>query len=124
MSHLDDIYKKVPKTKCKGKCRNSCGPIHIPKSEMDNIKKYCQDNDKDFYQLPETIDFAKLVEDFKQGKCKYCPYLKGNTCEIYEVRPLICRLWGACETMPCPNGCEVEGEVLTSKECRELVSSL
>lgn len=27
-------------------------------------------------------------------------------CSVYEIRPLICRLWGITRSMPCPYGCK------------------
>jgi Fe-S-cluster containining protein len=29
-------------------------------------------------------------------------------CGVYEIRPLICRLWGLTRSMPCPYGCRPE----------------
>jgi len=33
-----------------------------------------------------------------------CPYLGANGCEVYDERPLICRLFGTTPRLPCPNG--------------------
>ncbi len=33
-----------------------------------------------------------------------CPYLGCKGCEVYEERPLICRLFGTTKSLPCPNG--------------------
>lgn len=33
-----------------------------------------------------------------------CPHLGVNGCEVYEERPLICRLFGTTPSLPCPNG--------------------
>ena len=30
-------------------------------------------------------------------------------CQAYELRPLICRLWGAVDWLPCPWGCKPDG---------------
>lgn len=30
-------------------------------------------------------------------------------CAVYELRPMICRLWGATESLPCIYGCVPEG---------------
>lgn len=48
--------------------------------------------------------------------CATCPALKRHKCSIYEVRPLVCRLWGIDETVRCPLGCEPEGGWLTRQE--------
>jgi len=33
-----------------------------------------------------------------------CPYLGKHGCEVYNERPLICRLFGTTPRMLCPNG--------------------
>lgn len=45
-----------------------------------------------------------------------CPALDFiGRCSVYEIRPLICRLWGVVETMKCHYGCEPE-RYLTDEE--------
>ena len=36
-----------------------------------------------------------------------CPFVTAGGCGIYEVRPMICRLFGAVDApmMECPHGC-------------------
>ena len=31
-------------------------------------------------------------------------HLGPNGCTVYDERPLICRLFGTTQTLPCPNG--------------------
>jgi Fe-S-cluster containining protein len=45
-----------------------------------------------------------------------CPYLEDERCSVYEVRPLICRLWGVVDSMPCLWGCQPEPRYLTTEE--------
>ncbi len=33
-----------------------------------------------------------------------CPYLGKHGCEVYDERPLICRLFGTTPRLLCPNG--------------------
>ena len=33
-----------------------------------------------------------------------CPHLGENGCQVYEERPLICRLFGTTPRLACPNG--------------------
>jgi Uncharacterised protein family (UPF0153). len=33
-----------------------------------------------------------------------CPYLGKQGCEVYDERPLICRLFGTTPQLPCPHG--------------------
>ncbi len=50
----------------------------------------------------ELIDDESIVE-FVKGSIKppKCAYLGEKGCRIYEVRPAICRLFGAIKQMPC-----------------------
>jgi Fe-S-cluster containining protein len=41
-------------------------------------------------------------------------------CGVYEIRPMICRLWGVVEVMKCPYGCVPE-RYLTSQEGARLI---
>lgn len=39
----------------------------------------------------------------KEAKSLTCPYsMKNGNCEIYDKRPLVCRLFGAVARMTCP----------------------
>lgn len=45
--------------------------------------------------------------DIQVGRdVEVCPALVENRCTVYDVRPTICRLWGAGPGMACPWGCE------------------
>jgi hypothetical protein len=54
------------------------------------------------------------------GKTVDCPLLRQGRCTVYAVRPLICRLWGVVESMPCPWGCRPE-RFLTVEEGEALM---
>jgi hypothetical protein len=44
----------------------------------------------------------------------WCPALTAvGRCRIYSDRPMVCRLWGVVESMPCPYGCLPEGGLLS-----------
>ncbi len=49
-----------------------------------------------------------------------CPYLdlKTKRCTVYERRPLICRLYGMTEELPCPFGCKPTPRYLTKAEAQ------
>lgn len=42
-------------------------------------------------------------------------------CLAYDRRPIVCRLWGAVEGMPCPYGCRPAPRPLTDREGFELL---
>lgn len=35
-----------------------------------------------------------------------CVHLGDNGCQVYDERPLICRLFGTTPRLACPNGCK------------------
>lgn len=60
-------------------------------------------------------EFAKVAAFIKRNKIQprrqgmTCPFFKTDRCIIYEVRPLICRIYGHIDDplMTCPHGCNV-----------------
>lgn len=91
MIPLEQIYRQVPRVKCKGLCTASCGPIGMSSKEWQRFRR-ANDGQAPSYD-PDTLRCNALVD---------------GRCTVYTVRPLVCRLWGAVEKMPCPHGCEVE----------------
>lgn len=61
------------------------------------------------------------VTAIKNGEAPTCPALKHDRCTVYDVRPLICRMWGAVESMPCHFGCEVTPGLLMDGGAKELI---
>lgn len=87
---LDALYACLPKVNCKGLCQSYCGCIGFEKVDELRMtaKAGCQ---------PSTDE--KLT----------CGYLQSDgRCGVYEVRPLVCRLFGAIDELRCPHGCEPE----------------
>jgi Fe-S-cluster containining protein len=68
-------------------------------------------------EIPSMADALAALE---RGEDYYCPALKNGHCSVYEIRPTICRLWGATESMPCPHGC-TPPEALGQAESFELL---
>lgn len=85
---LDELYAELPAIDCQRKCESSCGPIAMSRGEWQRIIKR-----KGFEPRATSID---------------CPLLDRGLCSVYAIRPMICRLWGVIETMPCPWGCKPE----------------
>lgn len=73
----------IPKMKCKITCSDCCGPIPFSKWEWEQIqnKKYSVNG----------VD---------------CPYISFLGCEIYNDRPIMCRLFGTSKNdkIECPYG--------------------
>ena len=90
---LSELYALLPALECKGLCAESCGSIACSEAELEALG-------------------GKLGTD-AQG---YCSMLSEGRCTVYERRPMICRLWGIDETMPCPFGCVPEGGHISESE--------
>lgn len=99
---LEDLYARLPKVECRKLCGHTCGPIVMVEAEWERL-----------------VSVAGAREG---GDDLVCPYLERETglCGVYEIRPLICRLGGVAETLPCPHGCEPE-RWLTAAEVEELL---
>jgi putative zinc- or iron-chelating protein len=94
---LAAIYARVPGIACKGLCFDACGPIGMTLIEARAIEAH----------TGKPIPPAHGID---------CPFLTASArCSIYPVRPLVCRLWGVVERLPCPHGCERES-ILTDEE--------
>ncbi len=91
---VEAIYARVPRMRnCNRRCRASCGPIDMFRVE--------------FRRIAEALGFEPPAHT-PSGDC---PMLDATgSCKVYEIRPLICRLWGAVDTpgMRCAFGCEPE----------------
>jgi hypothetical protein len=95
---MQAIYDQVPPMKdCKGHCWISCGPASITPWERKRLA------DAGHPVTPDEIA-RKSPYDF------FCEALgPDGRCRAYDIRPLICRLWGAVEWLPCPWGCRPVG---------------
>lgn len=84
---LDVLYAELPALDCKGLCAESCGPIRMSRAEWVRI----------------TDRLGHEPEALPDGTC---PMLTDGRCSVYDIRPMLCRLWGIVEVMPCRFGCE------------------
>lgn len=117
MTELEEIqrlYEQVPHIDCQGKCHRSCGPITLSDVEREHLAS-----------LGAVIPIIPLREyremllgDREPVWCSALGPFKN--CTVYEDRPLICRLWGVTEGLPCPWGCTPE-RVLSNEEARHLI---
>jgi len=108
VSGLNLLYAQVPSiSSCTGRCAASCGPINgiYGDAEAERILRRMRG-------LPEARE---------DGSCSMLNVF--GRCDIYEDRPMICRLWGATEKMPCVFGCEPDEPMLSADEGRELLAA-
>lgn len=103
---LDELYAMVPAMKgCKGLCQRSCGPVPATPVEVERMERR------------SGKKFGHREDDLT------CHMLSAvGRCTVYGDRPMVCRLWGAVETMRCPWGCEPE-RLLTADEGRQLLGA-
>ena len=101
---LDALYAELPQLQCRGLCQDSCGPIGVSEGEGACVER----------AGGRPLRFASRLR---------CTFLEPNSgrCEVYEVRPMICRLFGMVKgVMECPHGCVPE-RWLTRQEGYELM---
>lgn len=99
---IHELYARIPSSNCKGLCQECCGPVSASNAEIRLLKR------------------KGIKLDSKHLTCKS---LKDGRCSIYSDRPVICRLWGATEKMPCPFGCQPD-RMLKEDESYEIIASL
>jgi hypothetical protein len=105
MARIREIYDKLPTVECQKLCSGSCGPI-----DMSDV---------------ERAEFGKRGVTAPDISCLTCPILdwKGH-CSQYDIRPMICRLWGVTEGMPCPHGCKVTPAPMPDREAMGLLAEV
>jgi Fe-S-cluster containining protein len=86
------LRKQIPSFKCKPGCTDCCGVIIFSRWEWEQI------------------------EDKRVATSLTCPYACKEGCEIYEQRPILCRLYGTVQGMKCPHGCGSDRMLPRKKE--------
>ena len=108
---LQALYDQIPAIPdCRGHCWISCGPLEMSDRENRRIR------DAGF-TITNHLTARQFAGTF------WCEALgPDGRCQVYDLRPLVCRLWGAVESMPCPYGCQPE-RWLSDAEGRDLVAA-
>jgi Fe-S-cluster containining protein len=87
IAKLEALYARLPTVACKGLCSVAChSSIPLTVLEATRIRK-----------AGRTLPMAQ------HGQCRYLT--RGQRCGVYDVRPLICRVWGVLKRMSCMHGC-------------------
>lgn len=100
LRRLRKLYKQIPAFECREGCTDCCGIVPFTGLELSQAK------------------------DVRKATGIHCPYAVGGRCEIYENRPMICRLFGASEEkrLQCPHGCRPETQ-LTKAQTDDLMQA-
>jgi hypothetical protein len=103
----DEVYAQIPALACKGLCHESCGMVPMSAFEWHRIAQ----------SYGGKVPGVRMAD----GQGAFCPILTTQKkCERYQIRPVLCRLWGVVESMKCPHGCKPE-RYLTEEEGFELL---
>ena len=91
---IDATLASIPTFTCEPGCSACCGPILMSRLEWKRIVARLG------YEPKATFDAEHLD----------CPMLKDGRCSVYDIRPAICRLFGAVDDrrLDCPKGCRPE----------------
>lgn len=108
---LQELYDSLPEIACQGKCWNSCGVIDMSNLERSRIQ---------FLGVTIPLFTEERAQRWANDEPLHCPALDRQTlrCNVYAVRPMVCRLWGVADSMPCEHGCKPT-RVLTDEETYE-----
>jgi uncharacterized protein len=99
---IDRIYAGIPPVACKPDCGNCCGPILMTHIEWKRIEDRLG-------HAPAGESSLYLACDFATGNCSL---LVDNKCSVYDIRPLVCRLYATGPSgLQCPHGCKSERRV-------------
>lgn len=83
---LKFFRERIPSFACVPGCHDCCGPVTTSTLEMSRLPV-----------KSEAEHEAALAE-------LSCPHLGAKGCQVYEERPLICRLFGTTPRLLCPRG--------------------
>lgn len=83
---IDLLRRQIPRFDCVPGCHDCCGPVTASSEEM--------------ARLPRT---TRAKQDAALAEYN-CVHLGPNGCQVYDQRPLICRLFGTTPNLPCPHG--------------------
>lgn len=107
-AQLDALYAELPTVNCEGYCWTSCGPIRMSSGEERRLTDAGM-------PIPQG--------SFINNGPSLCPALTPfHQCGVYDIRPLICRMWGLGPgALRCNYGCEPSRR-LTDREVYEFIS--
>ena len=112
---LEELFGQIPKFQCEEGCTECCGPVMWGKAEDQLINEWLSKRG-----MRKKKRYIKLDASLVSRADLTCPYIQNARCQIYPVRPLICRLYGAVEELKCPFGCGPE-KLLSREEADKIM---
>lgn len=77
----------LPPMPCEAGCGECCGPAPVTAPELARVRAFVRDR------------------DVKPAKASLsCPWFQNGGCSVYDVRPLVCRIYGHTPALPCSRG--------------------
>lgn len=77
----------LPIMQCDPNCGECCGPAFCTESEFGQVRKLVEE---------------RGIVPREQGLT--CPFYQEGTCQVYEARPKICKLFGHTKSLVCCKG--------------------
>lgn len=113
LAAIQALYEQLPSIECKGLCWNSCGPIDMSDAERSHIAELG-------VEIP--VFTSERSARWALDEPLHCTALDAfGRCTVYERRPLICRMWGVTESMPCVYGCQPTGGLMPDVDAMMLL---
>lgn len=98
---LEDVWAAVPRIECRKRCAGSCTVVPLHQIELQRLVKDTGPVAHLEFGIARETRVLRTVDGA-------CPKLRFKQCTAYVARPLICRLYGVAEEMPCQHGCKPE----------------
>lgn len=104
---IDALRLRIPGFACVPGCHDCCGPVTASSEEMARLP------------VKSAAEHDAALAEFN------CVHLGPQGCQVYEQRPLICRLFGTTPNLPCPNGRRPEQmiEPRVEQQIHQLIAS-
>lgn len=97
---LNSLRERIPEMRCLPGCTSCCG--HTAWSEFE------------WSQIPEE---TRAKFDQFSFKCSFC---SEDGCKVHDYRPIICRMFGVAEGMPCQYGVGIGPDTIPKQEVDDI----
>jgi Fe-S-cluster containining protein len=89
---LEALYARLPTVACRGLCAEACGPVPMTTFEAVRLRR-----------ADPRHRWPMVVLRNERPRC--CYLTDADRCGVYDVRPLVCRVWGTVKRLSCMHGC-------------------